>query len=85
MKAAIRCVLLLSFSAVPAMACPFCYDALKGSGSSEAALRHAILTLLLPTVGLMLGIVGFAFRYNRDGHEDHSVTSEIGLERTADD
>ncbi len=66
--------LLLALTAAPAFACPFCYDALKGAGStSQAAIDHGILTLLLPTVGLMLGLVGFAFCYSRNGHEPENA------------
>ncbi len=64
-------LLLLVLGAVPAFACPFCYDALKGAGSSsQAAIEHGILTLLIPPVGLMVGLVGFAFCYSRDGHQN---------------
>ncbi len=60
-------LLLLVLSAAPAFACPLCYNPGSGNQASQAALRRAIITLLLPPVGIMAGLVGFAFRYNRQG------------------
>ena len=59
--------LLLAMSSAPAFASPLCYDAHGGNEASQAALKRAIVTLLIPPVGIMLGLVGFAFRYDRRG------------------
>ena len=70
-----RLALLVALSAAPAFGqgCVMCYTSAKGaSSSSQAAITRGVLTLLLPPIGLMLGIVGFAFRYNRNPHEEVS-------------
>ena len=67
-----RLVLLLALSALPAWGqCAMCYASAKGaSGNGQSAITRGVVTLLLPPIGLMLGIVGFAFRYNRNGHQE---------------
>ena len=67
-----RVVLLLALSAAPAFGQGYvmCYTSAKGaSKNSQAAITRGVLTLLLPPIGLMLGLIGFAFHYNRNGHE----------------
>ncbi len=66
-------VLLAALSAAPAFGqgCAMCYTSAKGaSGSGQTAITRGVFTLLLPPIGLMLGLVGFAFRYNRNGQGD---------------
>ncbi len=68
-------VLLAALGAVPAFGqgCAMCYTSAKGaSGSGQAAITRGVFTLLLPPIGLMLGLVGFAFRYNRNGQEENN-------------
>ena len=76
-----RLVLLLALSSLPAWGqCAMCYASAKGASTNgQSAITRGVLSLLLPPIGLMLGIVGFAFRYNRNGHEEIS-----GLASTAD-
>ena len=63
-------LLLLALSAVPALACPLCYAPGRGDTASQAAFKRAIITLLLPPVGIMVGLVGVAFRYKRQGRRE---------------
>jgi hypothetical protein len=66
-------LLLLALSAAPAFGqgCVMCYTSAKGASTkSQAAITRGVLTLLLPPIGLMLGLIGFAFHYNRNGHEE---------------
>jgi hypothetical protein len=65
-------LLLLALSATPAFGqCAMCYASAKGASTNgQTAITRGVLTLLLPPIGMMLGLVGFAFRYNRHPHED---------------
>lgn len=65
-------VLLLSLSAAPAFGqCAMCYTSAKGASTNgQTAITRGVFTLLLPPIGLMLGLIGFAFRYNRNGQEE---------------
>jgi hypothetical protein len=63
-------ILICSFAALalllapPAAAqgCAMCYQNAAASGAQgSAALRHGILVLLVPTVGLFLGIFGLFY------------------------
>ena len=65
-----RLVLLLALSAAPAFGqCAMCYASAKGAGTNgQAAITRGVLTLLLPPIGMMIGLVGFAFCYNRHPH-----------------
>jgi len=64
-----RLALLVALSAAPAFGqCAMCYTSAKGaSNGGQKAITRGVLTLLLPPIGLMMGLVGFAFRYNRNG------------------
>jgi hypothetical protein len=70
--------LLVALSAAPAFGqCAMCYTSAKGASTNgQAAITRGVLTLLLPPIGMMLGLVGFAFRYNRHPHED--ITDVVG-------
>lgn len=64
-------VLLVVLSAAPAFGqgCVMCYTSAKGAATNgQKAITRGVITLLLPPIGLMLGLVGFAFCYNRNGH-----------------
>ena len=64
-------MLLLALSAAPAFGqgCVMCYTSAKGASTkSQAAITRGVVTLLLPPIGMMLGLIGFAFRYNRNPH-----------------
>jgi hypothetical protein len=67
-----RLVLLVALSAAPAFGqCAMCYTSAKGASTKgQTAITRGVLTLLLPPIGMMLGIVGFAFRYNRNPHAE---------------
>ena len=67
-----KLVLLAALSAAPAFGqCAMCYTSAKGaSNDGQKALTRAVLALLLPPVGIMVGLVGFAFYYNRNGNTE---------------
>ncbi len=67
-----KLALLVALSAAPAFGqCAMCYTSAKGaSGDGQRAITRGVLAMLIPPIGIMVGIVGFAFRYNRNGHED---------------
>ena len=71
-----RLALLMALSAAPAFGqCAMCYTSAKGASTNgQTAITRGVLTLLLPPIGMMLGIVGFAFRYNRNPHEEDVET-----------
>ncbi len=71
--------LLLVLSAAPALGqgCAMCYTSAKGaSDGGQKALSRAVLTLLIPPVGMMAVLVGFAFRYHRNGQQQESEQQE---------
>ena len=56
-------------SAAHAQGCALCADsARQASPQTQKALSRAVVVLLLPPVGMMLGFVGLAFHY-RNRHE----------------
>lgn len=66
-------ILLVALSAAPAFGqgCAMCYTSAKGaSDGGQSALSRAIVTLLIPPVGIMAVLVGVAFRYQREGREE---------------
>ncbi len=67
-----KLALLIALSAAPAFGqCAMCYTSAKGaSGDGQRAITRGVLAMLLPPIGIMVGIVGFAFRYNRNGNSD---------------
>ena len=71
-------LLLLALSAAPAFGqCAMCYTSAKGaSNNGQQAITRGVLTLLLPPIGMMLGLVGFAFHYNRNGHRQEEQLVE---------
>jgi hypothetical protein len=82
MKARLGSLLLLAaLSAAPAFAqCAMCYASAKGASTNgQTAITRGVLTLLLPPIGMMMGLVGFAFRYNRNGQRDkeHPPAGEV--------
>ena len=68
----IKLALLVALSAAPAFGqCAMCYTSAKGaSGDGQRAITRGVLTMLLPPIGIMVGLVGFAFRYNRNGNDN---------------
>jgi hypothetical protein len=71
-------VLLMVLSAAPAFGqgCVMCYTSAKGAATNgQKAITRGVITLLLPPIGLMLGLVGFAFYYNRNGHGQAEETA----------
>jgi hypothetical protein len=73
-----RLALLLALGAIPAFPqCAMCYTSAKGASTNgQAAITRGVLTLLLPPIGMMIGLVGFAFRYNRHPHLQDVPKSE---------
>jgi hypothetical protein len=80
MKLLSKLLLLLALSVSPAFGqCAMCYSSAKGaSHGGQTAITRGVLTLLLPPIGMMMGLVGFAFRYNRNGQreEEPGLTGE---------
>ena len=64
---------LLFAGSLPAAAqCALCYESASQAGQrAQTALNHAVMFLLIPPVTMLVGIVGFAFRYShkRDRNE----------------
>jgi len=73
-----RLALLLALAAAPAFGqCAMCYTSAKGASTNgQNAITRGVFTLLLPPIGMMLGLVGFAFRYNRHPHQQDVPESE---------
>ena len=73
-----KLLLLLALSSAPAFGqCAMCYTSAKGaSNGGQQAITRGVLTLLLPPIGMMLGLVGFAFRYNRNGQRQEERLAE---------
>jgi hypothetical protein len=62
--------LFCAFAAAPALACPACNEALHQTGTdSQKAINRAILVLLLPTITLIGGAVGLAYKYRNPREE----------------
>lgn len=58
--------LLLAGSLPAAAQCALCYESASQAGQrAQTALNHAVMFLLVPPVTMLVGIVGFAFRYSR--------------------
>ncbi len=71
--------LLVVLSAAPALGqgCAMCYTSAKGaSDGGQKALSRAVITLLIPPVGMMAVLVGFAFRYHRNGQQEEREPQE---------
>ena len=71
--------LLLAMTAAPAFGqgCIMCYEGATGASTSgQKALTEGGLVLLIPPVGLMTLLVGFAFRYGRERDEVESLEHE---------
>lgn len=71
--------LLVALSAVPAFGqgCVMCYTSAKGaSNGGQNALSRAVLTLLIPPVGMMAILVGVAFRYHRNGQQEEKTSAD---------
>lgn len=69
-------VLFLALGAAPALAqCALCYEsASAASQKGQKAISRAIVVLLLPTLGLMAGLVTIAVRYK--GVEERKPESQ---------
>ncbi len=77
-------VLVVALSAAPAFGqgCVMCYTSAKGATTNgQAAITRGVLTLLLPPIGLMLGLIGFTFRYNRNGHSEQPEETKAAAEQ----
>ena len=78
-------VLLLALSAAPAFGqgCIMCYEGAKGASTGgQNALSRAVLVLLVPPVGMMSLLVGFAFRYSKKREEAEETSSQDSVLRT---
>ena len=80
-----RLLLLLALSAAPAFGqCAMCYASAKGaSNGGQQAITRGVLTLLLPPIAMMLGLVGFAFAYNRNGHRHEKLPADANERESA--
>ncbi len=81
----IYALLALALSAVPALGqCAMCYTgAAAASHGGQAALNRAVLTLLVPPVGIMLGLVGLAFAWDRKGRGEEEVAEGAASRESA--
>ena len=69
-------LLLIGLASAPALAqgCAMCYTSAKGAADGgQRAITRAVITLLIPPVGMMGVLVGFAFRYNRGSHKQEAI------------
>ncbi len=60
---------VLTFAAAPAFAqgCIMCSTGAHAAGEkAERSLLHGVVVLLVPPVGMMVGLVGLAFYYRRE-------------------
>ena len=79
-------LLLLALGAAPALGqgCAMCYTSAENAGKNgQKALNRAVTILLIPPVGMMALLVGFAFTYNRQREEE--AGSEQDLSSPASD
>ena len=63
--------LLLALWAAPAFGqgCAMCYTSAEGASKrGQLALSHAVLALMIPTLGLIVGFAGITV-YMKDSHE----------------
>ena len=63
--------LLLTLWAAPAFAqgCAMCYTSAEGASQrGQLALSHAVLALMIPTLGLIAGFAGITV-YMKDSHQ----------------
>ncbi len=61
--------LAVTLWAAPAFAqgCAMCWTSATGaSKSSQLALSRGVVVLLIPPVGMMVGLVGFSLHYGRE-------------------
>ena len=79
MKQRIATLILLSAAALPAFGqCAMCYEsASAASKKGQQAVTRAIGVLLLPTLGMMVGLVTLAVRYKgvEERKHDHDRVS----------
>jgi hypothetical protein len=64
-------VLLVALWAAPAFAqgCAMCYTSAEGASQrGQLALSHAVMILMIPTLGLIAGFVGITV-YFKDSHQ----------------
>ena len=66
--AAIAALALLLFAALPALSqCAMCSTGAHAAGAkAEQSLLHGVFVLLVPPVGMMAGLIGFAFYHRRN-------------------
>lgn len=76
-------VLLLALSAAPAFGqgCIMCYEGATGASTGgQNALSRAVVVLLVPPVGMMAVLVGFAFRYGKARDEAAEASSQDSVQ-----
>jgi hypothetical protein len=74
-------LLLASVPAVFAQGCVMCQTSASAAGQKgQRALNNAILVLMLPVLGLFLGILGFAWRRNRAPSPRATLTPHSSFE-----
>lgn len=65
--AAIAAVLLAASAPALAQGCIMCSTGAHAAGEkAQRSLLHGVVVLLVPPVGMMVGLVGLAFYYRRE-------------------
>ena len=75
MKRRVATIALLLATALPALGqCALCYESASAAGKKgQTAISRAIVVLLMPTLGMMAGLVTLAVRYKgvEERKQDH--------------
>jgi hypothetical protein len=80
MKRLATLLLFLALAAAPALGqgCAMCYTSAANAGKNgQKALNRAVTILLIPPVGMMTLLVGFAFAYNRQRAEETGSEQDL--------
>jgi hypothetical protein len=79
MKLRLATLALLLAAALPAFGqCALCYESASAAGKKgQQAITRAIVVLLMPTIGMMAGLVTLAVRYKgvEERKHDHERVS----------
>ncbi len=81
MKRRLATLVLLLATALPALGqCALCYESASAAGQKgQKAITRAIVVLLMPTLGMMVGLVTLAVRYRGVEERKHDHEHEPAL------